>query len=602
MRRLRGDDGVYAILYALLMLVVLGMASIVVDLGLLRADKRDSRSAADSAALAGAADLGAGPYAPFQACETAWEFALDNLRLPPATSPCAGLWTGPLTLVQACTGIAETATGTVEGVTVSITWPVPSVSDLLTDPDGEPASGTPRTYDEGFDGTAAGCDRLGVAIQRERTLGTATALGVGSGGSYAGSVARTVFKPSDSPLPYPLVVLDEHSCDALAVSGGTTVLVKNSGDTPGRIGVDSDGTSTGTETNSDACSGGDVVIDAAGTGSRTEAQDGASGAPAAIEVYGPSTLPARAYDSADLDCASSCLKPTPTVRSVRVTRAPFDKVYNCGPDRPDPPRACAGGSAEKAYVDRFAAAATALSGTPVGWTTLSGAACDTAPPTTSTHYFVDCPLYRVTGEWAFPPGATVVINGDLRVDACLVMNATAAACTSPPATGPPYLATNGLLSVRGRVYSSGSVGKLVLPQTFLHQPLTSSRFEGSGFELMYWTAPYVPAADLSTLCPAGQAVSSIPPVACFRNLAFWTEAPSPNNSPAIITGGGLLQLEGTFFLGNAKLRLAGGSLIDVNNAQFVAKRIEASGGSLLTFIPNPDRTTEVPALGVALVR
>ena len=64
--RLRGEGGAIAILVAIFALLMFGLAAIVVDLGMVRVTKADSRAAADSAALAGAAALyrddGTGPW------------------------------------------------------------------------------------------------------------------------------------------------------------------------------------------------------------------------------------------------------------------------------------------------------------------------------------------------------------------------------------------------------------------------------------------------------------------------------------------------------------------------------------------------------------
>ncbi len=625
MKRFRGDDGVYAILYAMLVVVVFGMASIVVDLGQLRADKREGRGAADTGSLAGAADLGIGPYNPLTACATAWGIALDSLELSPAASPCAvadadGAFVNAL---ASCPATPNTATGTVpgEGVTIVITWPVPANSLLLTQPDGKPGS-TARPTDAAFDGSTPGCDRLAVSVRRTRSFGLANALGTSGGASSARSVARATFSDGDGDLFYPLIILDPISCFGLNVTGGTKVLVKNKGEVPGRIGLDSNGTATSSAGNSDSCGLGSArIVDADGTGGRIEARPGAvpsatpiptpppTAATAAIEIYGPDVMPTKAYDSGDVVCGGTppsvppCITPEPVVSAQRITRLPFDKVYNC-------PATCPGGSAVKAYIERFRTAALALTaGTALtaGWQVISGVGCNTPPPITgSLRYFVDCSPYKVGSTYAFPPGSTVVINGDLLVEnaGCLVVNALTCAPASAP-TGPPtYLSTNGLLSVRGDVKSTGSGPQLILPQTFLHQPLPTSRFNGSFGGVISWSAPYSdpdPAA-VSTACPSSQTLPSIPPVGCFRNLAFWTETASSNTNPAVITGGGVLKLEGTFFLGNAKLKLSGGSSIDVENAQFVAKRIEATGGSLLTFIPNAERTTPVQRRGVSLVR
>ena len=75
--RTREESGVYAILYALLVVVVLGVAAIVVDLALMREGRASTRSAADSAAVAAASALNPidpSKADPNKACLTAWKY------------------------------------------------------------------------------------------------------------------------------------------------------------------------------------------------------------------------------------------------------------------------------------------------------------------------------------------------------------------------------------------------------------------------------------------------------------------------------------------------------------------------------------------------
>lgn len=619
MRRLRNDDGAYAILYAVLVVVLLGMGALVVDIAMMRTDKRDARSASDFASLAGANDVGTGPYTPQKACQSAWAYALQTLGVNAPSSPCSS-WPAS---VNACPSAPSyspaVASSTSSGITIRVWWPVPSTDSALTNPDGL-ADGSSRTYDADFDGSTAGCDRLAVQVDKVRSLALANAIGFSSGVSGSRSVARFTEKPGDAEYPYPLVLLDQHSCTTLAVNGGTQVLVRNNGDTPGRIGVDSDGTTN--------CSGGQnsangVILDAGGTGSVLQAFDGADGSKSSIEVFGPTGLPANTAISTKVhDCTSGtpCIWPAPILRLTRITRAPFDFVFDC-----DGSAKCPTGSPIQAYVTRFVNAAAAVTSTTAGWTVINSTstpACGATSPVlpASTQYFIDCGTgggfgnWSLNGHWVFPAGATVIVNSTLTIpnDGCFAMNADPVVlpdpCAAPYAPPEPSsLSANAMLSVRGDINAGGSSSlangpELVLPRTFVSQPLNASRLKGAGFRVFSWTAPYGDKDALAADCGTSTVVADFPPASCFRNLAYWSEAPAPDNDPEVINGGGALHLEGTFFMGNAKLKLAGGSSIDVASSQFVAKRLEAFGGSILTFIPNPDRTTGVPVYGVTLIR
>lgn len=624
MSRFRSDEGVYAILYAALMVVLFGMAALVVDIAQLRADKRDDRSVADTAALAGARDLGSGPWTPRAACESAWDYLLQSLALnAPTSSPCStGGSTGngfPVS-TNSCPA-ADTVKGAANGVTIGVTWPVPQGHTALTNPDGLSSGSAPRPFDPTFDGTIAGCDRLAVTVLRERTLGLGAAFGITDGRSAAQSVARFVDEDSPGDIPFPLVLLDPHSCVVLSINGGTKVLITNNGNSGGHVGIDSDGAYSGGpppdgDTNLRACSGGPtnangVIINAGATNDSIWAQD-ALGDPGTIEIYGPLTLPVNAAaPSGQSTCASitaACIAPVPIVRPERITRSPFDRTYNCG-------TTCTGGSASTAYIDRVGLLGN-ITNASSGWTVINNTStpkCNDNGPglLTGSKIFIDCGgSWTVNGNWIMPQGATVIVNGTLNVKGCFGMNAHALTlanpCASPYAPSetpvPSLLTTNAILSVRGDIASNGSAGKMVLPRTFVHQPGTTSRFNGSGFDVISWTAPYVLKTAMATQCPAGQDPLTVPPADCFRNLALWTETPSTESSPANIISAAELKMEGTYFLGNAKLKLSGNSGINVTASQFVAKRIEARGGSTLLFIPNPERTTGINKPKVSLVR
>ena len=83
------DRGAYAILYATLLTVMVGIAALVLDLANLRLDRRANRAAADSAAIAAAAELGQAASSPRDACEKAMHYAEANLGITtPGANTC----------------------------------------------------------------------------------------------------------------------------------------------------------------------------------------------------------------------------------------------------------------------------------------------------------------------------------------------------------------------------------------------------------------------------------------------------------------------------------------------------------------------------------
>src|SRR5688572_28364681 len=73
----------------MLIVLLLGITSVVIDLGMMRMDRRANRAAADSAAIAGASKLGLSGLKPFEACVAAVNYARADLGLPSIPPPPA---------------------------------------------------------------------------------------------------------------------------------------------------------------------------------------------------------------------------------------------------------------------------------------------------------------------------------------------------------------------------------------------------------------------------------------------------------------------------------------------------------------------------------
>ena len=282
------------------------------------------------------------------------------------------------------------------------------------------------------------------------------------------------------------------------------------------------------------------------------------------------------------------------LRSARVTRAPFDLAF-------------------KAAVTQLNTALQSVTSAS-GWYVLTGAQCGT--PFTGTtalamQYYINCPAessnFKLTQTWSFPPGAMVLVNGDLVLGSggCFATNVDAAwnvldLCTGvfvPPST----LSTTAIVQVRGNIDAQGG-GSIILPNTYLgvvpRSGLAQPTINGTSFEVVLWTAPYYADKTAARAACDATATATFPAPECFRNLAYWTETTALNT----IKGGAFLTLEGTFFLGEAPLTVGGNGRIFVTKSQFVAQTITNGGGKLLNFVPDPQRTTGVPTFGVVLIR
>ena len=127
-RPCRDEQGVIAIMTALMLVVFLGFGAIVVDLGRLRAERRLDQSVADLAALAAAKNLAASN--PAGACRDAIGYLNANAPLTSAinaTSFCSQA--GNSMSSTTCSGGSLTEampTTTVGAYTVSIHYPVPA--------------------------------------------------------------------------------------------------------------------------------------------------------------------------------------------------------------------------------------------------------------------------------------------------------------------------------------------------------------------------------------------------------------------------------------------------------------------------------------------
>jgi len=607
------DEGVYAILYAILVVVLLACCAIVVDTALVRQDRRLDRSASDSAAIAGAAYVNPAKASasPTLACQKAWQYLSNTLKISTPGSACSAF--SGYTLAT-CPGTEVDDDRTVGDLTIRVAWPVPSTSGFMT-PDIAPGSVSQPfsagTDDNGRgDGTAGGCERLGVAVFQTAKFRVAAAFGATGVQTQVHSVARYVFLPGNDEYNYPLVVLDPHACSALNTNGtGANILVQNGAtaspsnpNLPGRIAVDSDGV---------GCN--QFILTVNGSSGFIQAEDGADAGtnPAdenAIEIYSPgATAPGNSYTGVSMPCTPTT-SPSPTNtpcvgrvvhRIERVTRAPFDQKF-------------------KPRVDQLAASFGTVQTTKSGgvwsitsnstgltWYLITGNACNqnfTGTAALGTNYFVNCPAegnWSLSNTWSFQPGANVIVNGDLTLKnaACFSVNVSAACVPVPDAS----LTANSILSIRGNVNASGSGALFVIPGTFLSMVGVTGNLnpsvDASGFGVVYWTAPYGDKTTLENACKAAPSTGA-PPVACFRNLAFWTESSTLD----VVQGGTSLTLAGTFFLGLAPLKVGGNGTVTVTQSQFVALTVTTSGTKPLTFTPDPNRTTGVPRSGVTLIR
>lgn len=582
---LRSERGATMLLVAAGLLLLIGIAAMVVDLGGLRFDRRADRLATDAAATAGAAAID--PFAGSQAdtaCQDAWDYLLLNLEdegTAPASPNCA-------TFAGSCVPTtARQETGSAGPYTVTFTHPVP---------DGHPLMGG-QAPNADFDG--APCQRFGVELNRVRDFAFAGALGSDSGSTTVRSVARIGAGRGKGEV-VPLLLLEPIGCDALFTSGQGGITVTYFEDSPGFIVVDSNGSKVN---NPNRCANAnEFTIDAKGNENGwIRAIPTPDGVPSAILSFALSGRPgaqaARSHDPGDLiDPVSDYdvsdppesrfrLYPRPQGVSRRITRAPIDWRYNCKPSYPGYPvdptdpglgsipiEGCSGSSG--AHID--ALVSTYGTGNPsLGITNrIEGAEC--VPTTDRTYvgdWHVDCPGGFIigndpitgTGLTVSFSGGNVVFEGsiDLRSFGNLNVNAD--------------LGGDRVVYVRNGDIIKRAQASIAMHQTFVYLENGVIDLVG-GVGGLTWTAPL--DGD-------------------FEDLALWSESFEVHQ----IGGQAGNTLTGTFFTPMANpFTLTGQGGQFQTDAQFLTRRLEVKGQGEVRMRPDPDRQTLIPIREVFLIR
>lgn len=632
-----GDRGAYAILYGVLVVVLIGVTALVLDLGMLRMDRRTDRAAVDAGALAGSATLGFGGANPIGGCQTAMRYVEATLGLPVGADTCANAspagFQGDVAALCAA-GVARTATQVVGERTILVTWPIPNTSYYLLKPDmerrGQPDTQTISTQD-GTD-----CSRLAVSIRHTRQgvfsaiwpdLGTARV-------TESRSVALASPDPGNSDLPAPLVVLEKRQCKALDATGGGSgtggIIVNASAKlpdgsrSPGFIQVDSAATAGSGETGfgGSCTSGGSAPINVPsnkiwaldgidekgklvpGIVGSFAVTTGRPGYSSLTNVSGCPALPAAFEPVTGSTTPSLCRLPT---AGVQVGAAPWVIRYNCGgvenfgytggcPD-PDPPKAPY--PTPRNYVDQWRAFATGTIPTTT-FTKLPMMDCNSASGPYSDLY-VTCPNLKVTGNLTV--SGSFIATGNVEVKGpggCLLLNTIAVAgCDTVPANVATPAPLDGKSAYIGGDFdvSGGFVGR----QTFLY---LGGRLRMNSARAISWVGPYGSEATTSPPCIPATAATQAPTPSCFEDLTMWSPwaGDSGGGTQNQLTGNAQLKVDGTLFMPAAYFTYNGQADNTQERAQFVARSLNITGGGLLTMTPDPTRSTSLPRSGGRLIR
>jgi len=510
------------VVFAASMGALLVMAALVVDLSGARRDKNADQMSADAMALAAASALGTADSPGVAACNAAWSYIVVNLPTTVAkpTASCSAF-------AGVCTPtVAREVTATIDQYLITLTNPVPVGSSLL------------QGRSSANDGTP--CDRIAVRVRQTRD----NLFADGDSHIDVDAVARFVRGVGNANAP--LILLSEHECGALRVTGtgALTVHTANGGD--GYIAIDSDGA---------ACQNpSKVVLDVDGQGSVT-----------ADKVY----MWALADGDATSAYSAGFITPTPVASSARVTRSPMDWRYNCKAANACP-------MAPAPYIDNMVAnwggtGAPLPAGSFTQWTA-SGRSCS---PTADTvvpfgNWWIDCGSSGLsTNNTVTFQGGNIVSDGPivstgtaagLRIN-CSDANpndsvAPASCMTDPPSATVFFLRSGDLLDS----------GRLEMRETFVYTMTGTARLAGQN--QIVWTAPNDPPFD---------------------DLALWTDSTRLMK----IAGGAQIKIDGIIFAPNADVELAGNTGTDAIDAQLWVKKADLVGGAQLRLAPKADRITKV---------
>lgn len=613
------DSGAVAILIAAGLSMLLIAAAMVLDFGLLRLDRQMNKSSSDAAASAGVRglDRGDGQPHPFAGvCQ-----ALNYLRVSqadlaglPDASSAAGNVTCPENgrLNTVCAPSDNTTWARYESTVGRVT--VQIKSPYLVSDGGFPEESLSALSSDTGDAVQGGCDQLAVIITEAKTPGLGSLATSSDLVSRIRSVGRvTLGEEGEGAVA--LLLLERHDCAVLDVDGaGSKILVRGNGDVAGLMHSDSLG-------NGSDCSTGSSIMNGNQPGGIV-AQESETGSPKLPGIIGVRALsgevgavPAKAADPIP-DVYAGPYPPGsgPTARGL-ITRAPVDDRYLTAIET----------AVTEANVEF---ALTPLTAPAAGYTVV-----DCTPTAAErallTPVFVNCPgnpgfnapnvtlqsskiMFNgkvIASQLSMPLATRVFVAGlgavGVKADGFRMHQQSRLACGDANSglrarlfIREGSLETNGgvLQMCNTTLIMMGGQSDACLPATSGTAPTETPCGAGAGTGTVKvggtasqdWTAPNQRgAADTAVQADWDN----------FEDLAMWSETygTGPDWQMA---GGGSMYLSGVFMVPNANpFNIKGGGLQDVENSQYVARKLRVTGGGTLTLRPNPYDVITIPIVG-----
>ncbi len=606
MHRRRDERGVTAIVVSICAVVLLVIAALVVDLGMVRLDRTSNKLATDAAATGGMeAALDDGEMYPYVGACSALDYLRSNhselADLSVTWQTGAG---GTVTGDPCAAGAAERTatcqpgnpstyasfTGTTAGGRISV-----EVDGGYTLPDPRFTETGSATSDLG-EGT--GCDQVAVIVTESRTPGFGRLVTDGNLASTVRSVGR-MSPESTRRVAVALLLLERTDCKVVEIEGaaGARVRVRGINKRPGQIHSDSLGSGP-------SCSSSSKVFDGNFAeriyAERSEIAPTRPGVITTVALSGaPGAVPSNASDPAPQVVAQDGA----VAGGALIGRGLIDASY----------RAPAQATSLEAQA-RWAWTPTQANG--AGFTVVG--CSPTAAQRLAQKVFVNCANFTTAGEFtgtefvfngnvssqsAFPNATRMYIKGNLTVTTPFQTNHGAAGYTCAD-----RFASNRFASARmvvgGVIDASGGVLRLCQTAVIManstcsvptvdglppYSPTGCSYLSVTGTAQVDWTAPNVTSSP-----PTRAQLDNL------EGLALWTESLTGNK----VEGNGTVGITGVVFAPNAApFRIAGGGTKNMEKAQMIVRRLQVGGGGTLTLRPLPADVVAFPIEAIpSLVR
>lgn len=631
-RRAEDERGAVMVMSALVLVTLLIIAGLVLDVGLVRTDRQQNKSAADVSVTAGLRSLELGGYpAPFRGvCEALNYLRANHSELTAMTgaltygdgTPISGDPCSPNSSQWQELCVPNTPStwakyrGTADGGRLAV-----EIKNGYLVSDGAFNDEPPGATDGG-ESTLGGCDNLAVIISEDQKPSFGRAAFGGLMGTRIRSVGR-ITQTWDVRAVIALLLLERKDCDVLTFNGtNAAVQVLGYGTHPGIIHADSIG--NGANCNNQILNG--AAVSTGGT----------------PPYVGPSILASSAETGSPPDPGHVSVAALAGINGAVPSRAatPCPSTVMGASNDPAIAYTCVTGSSRKGRINvdvlfrsRIAArraaadALTSAGSAPAGFTAYNN--CNAVPPVvTDQKVWINCNSFNNAVAFT-APGAQIVFTGALsgstlmtfvepefvyvgngvsRTGGVLNVNTgTSPTCADRFAADrsktTKFVVANGGFSTGGGATlhlcgttvimgdDTGSSATMpAIPATDGVDPYDNSfsgNFDLGGGTNIDWTAPNAASTPMEWNQTASQ-----PYLDDFEDLAFWTEAADGNK----LAGGGANNMVGVFFLPNANpFTITGnGGQVILSNAQFIVRKLTMGGNGVLKMRPNPNDAVSVP--------